>query len=379
MVKEKDYMFLKIISVLILCVLFFAYGCGEANKPRFTAEELAQMPLAQRTGLPEASGGFVFSVAGETITAGEVIAPVMESLRATAQANSFEQFKTRAGPLIKRIFLNKVSNILLYNQARKNAAENIDEALNKATEAEIGKFIAGFGGDYARAEEALKEMGMDWVSFRQYQRKMILTQSYIHQKLPEDRPITYREMMDYYNDMKEKFFTKPATLTFRLIDIEAEKLEPTDPNKDRLQLARELADELVKRINAGEDFGELAKQYSHDYRASFRGLWNPVQPQYLAKPYDILAAEAEKIEPGQIAGPIEAGEHIFIMKLEERDAKTVEPFEKVQSRIEGKIMFDRRRETIDKLTSQLMQEADIENADKFIDFCLEQIYRTSNQ
>jgi len=378
MVGKRDYVFLRIISVSSLCVLFLVCGCG-ADKPRFTEEELAQIPLAQKTGLPEASGGFALSVAGETITADEVIGPLRESLAATSQVNDFERFKQRARPALERILLNKVSNILLYNQAKRDATENIDEALDRATEAEIRKFIVSFGGDYARAEETLKDMGMDWVSFREYQRRRILTQSYIHQQLPEDGPITYRELVDYYNDMKQRYFTKPATLQFRLIDIEAEKLELTDPNKDRRQLAKELADDLVGRINAGEDFAELANKYSHGYRRAFGGLWKPVEPESLAKPYDVLGRQGLTMVPGQVAGPIEEGEHIFIMKLEAKSEASVEPFEEVQSQIEAKIILERRREAIDKLNEEVMRQAAIENADRFIDFCLERIYRTSNR
>jgi len=84
-----------------------------------------------------------------------------------------------------------------------------------------------------------------------------------------------------------------------------------------------LAGELLGRIDNGEGFGALAGQYSHGHRRLFGGLWKPVQPESLAEPYDILAAEAEKIEPGRTTGPIEAanGEHIFIMKLEDKQSQ----------------------------------------------------------
>jgi len=67
------------------------------------------------------------------------------------------------------------------------------------------------------------------------------------------------------------------------------------------------------------------------------------------------------------------------MKLEEKSEASVEPFEAVQSQIEAKIILERRREAIDKLNEEVMQQAAIENADRFIDFCLERIYRTSNR
>jgi parvulin-like peptidyl-prolyl isomerase len=363
-----------------MSVLLLTYGCGGGSKPKFTEEELALIPLAQREGLPEASDGFVLAVGGETITSDEIITePLLDHFRPIAQKSSFEQFKKQARPELEQIIATRVSNILLYQQAKRDTGVDIEDALEKATEAEVRKFVAGFGGDYAKAEQALKQMGMDWRSFREYQKKMILSQDYIRRQLPEYRPITYSELVNCYNEMKEEFFAIPATITFRLIDIQIPKLEVTDPNRSQLEQARKLANELVKRLREGEDFGELAKQYSHDHRASFGGLWQPVQPTSLAKPYDILAAEADRIKPSQIAGPIEAGEHIFIMKLEEKRPKSFEPLENVQKEVEAKINFDRRKKAADEFSANLVQQVALTERDRFIDFCLEKIYRLCKQ
>jgi hypothetical protein len=208
---------------------------------------------------------------------------------------------------------------------------------------------------------------------------MVLSQDYIRRQLPEHRPITYSELVNCYNELREEFFAIPAMITFRLIDIQILKLEVAEPNQSRLEQARELANELVGRLQNGEDFGELAKQYSHGHRASFGGLWKPVQPESLAEPYDILAAEADKMKPGQVAGPIEAGEHIFIMKLEEKRPKSFEPLANVQKEVEAKIIFDRRKKAVDEFSANLMKQTTLTEKDRFIDFCLEKIYRLSKQ
>ena len=377
---------------LVLGLLLIA-GCGGGDKPKFTEEELARMPYAVREGLPKCSGGFVLAVGDKTITADEVIespiitpdgaiVPLIEYFRPIAQRNDFERFREQAIGELEQILAAKVSDILLYSQAKKDAGERLDEALEKAAEAKVR---TSFKGNYAKAEQDLKERGMDRRSFKEYWKKRILSQEYVRQQLPENKPITYSELLDCYNKMKEEFFVREAALKFRLIDIDVAKLEVAEANGNpvpeavqgnRQKQARELASELLGRIQAGEDFSKLAEKHSG---VSFIGFSNPIQPANLEKPYDILAAEAERIEPGQITRPIETGEHIFIMKLEEKRPRSFKPLKEVQGEVEAKIMLGRRKLAIDEFMAKLMQQAALGEKGEFIDFCLEKIYRMSNR
>jgi hypothetical protein len=111
----------------------------------------------------------------------------------------------------------------------------------------------------------------------------------------------------------------------------------------------------------------------------FGGLWQPVQPGSLASPYNMLAAEAENTEPGQIASLVVTPEHVFIMKLEEKQSADYEPFQKVQEQVRVKINFDRRSEVFDRVNAGLMQQVELSKTDEFVDFCLEKIYQMRNQ
>jgi len=372
------------LSVLILMLLG---GCDGGNS-RLTEAEKERRALTQKIELVEAAGGYVLIIGGETLTSDEIIdsrtrlnglfASPKEYFRPIAQANELEQFKERAKGQLEEIIMAKISNILLYQHAKRQAGGNIDEALDKAAESEYRKFILGFGGDQAKADDELKLRLMDKKSFKVQVKKEILIQEYRRSKLPNNRPVTYRELMDCYNLIKDEYFARVARIRFRLIDIQPAMLEVTDPNEDRWQLGKERANKLLELIKSGEDFGELAKQFSHGDWRDFGGLWRPVQPSSLAAPFDILAVEAEKIEPPQVAGPIVTKQHIFIMKLEEKQLAGYEPFEEVQELVEEKVLSDRHNEAVDKLNAEIRREAKLSRTDKFIDFCLEKIYRISN-
>ena len=353
-------------------------GCED--KPRFTAEQIATMPLAKREGLSEPTGGFALVVGEQTVTEDDVIGPVFEQLSQVAQKGDLERFRQVAEPVIEQQLVARITDALLYSRARKDAGEKIDDELDRVVTSEVRRFVMDFGGDYAKAEQALKQMGMDWKKFEQYQRRRVLSQSYIAQMLPDrDQPIAYSEMTAVYNDTKGKLYTTPATLQFRLIDIEPAKLQNVNPEQFRLEQARNLAGQLIKRISEGESFEQLAKEYSQGSWASAGGLWRKVDPESLAAPYDVLAKQAESMKPGEVAGPIEAEGHIFIMQLVEYQPKSVEPFEKVQNQVKASIASDRLRQAIDKLDEQLLQQASAADRVRFVDFCVRKIYAMANR
>jgi parvulin-like peptidyl-prolyl isomerase len=369
------------LSVLILALLG---GCNSGT----TEAEKERQALTRKIELIEAEGGYVLMVGGETLTSDEIIdsrtglnglyVSPKEYFKPVAQAGDFEHFKQRVKRQLEEIIMSKITNILFYQHAKRQAGSNVDEGLEKAAQNEYRRFVLGFGGNQARAEDELRLRQMDKKSFIEEQKRALLIKWYITSKIAYDRPVTYREMEDCYDRIKNKYFARAAKIRFRLIDIQPAKLEVSDRNEDREQLAKRWANKLLALIESGEDFGELAKRYSYGSWREFGGLWRPVEPSSLAAPYDVLAAEAGRMEPGDVTGPIVTKQHVFIMKLEEKQIAGYEPFEDAQELVKEKILLDRRGEVVDKLNADIRREAKLSNTDKFVDFCLEKIYRISN-
>jgi hypothetical protein len=131
----------------------------------------------------------------------------------------------------------------------------------------------------------------------------------------------------------------------------------------------------MDKLSKGEDFGLMAKQYSSEkIKGALGGLWSPIGVGSLAKLYNIIEQECLKIKPGQVAGPVETDNHIFIIKLESKQDQSYEPFEKVQHKIEMSIRAQRRKDAIDNLSNKLMSQAQIGDKTTFIEQCLQAGY-----
>jgi parvulin-like peptidyl-prolyl isomerase len=362
-------------------LIFLAGGCN-SNKP--SDAELERRSITRKIRLVEASGGYVLLVGGETLTSEEVIEtpaeiggkfelPV-EYFKPVAQATELEQFKQRVRDKLYNILLSKISDMLLYQEAKREVGDNIETALEKQTQKVMREFVMAYGGDQIKADEALKARGMDFKSFEERQKKLMLIQWYVSKNTPDDRPITHSKLMECYNRIKDEYFVIPAMIQFRLIHIQPSRMKLW-PMEQRPKLAKHLADRLLERVKSGEDFAKLARQYSHGPMRENGGLWEPVRPGSLAAPYDLIAAEAQKMEPGQVADLIVTRGHIFVMRLEKKQPAGYEPFEKVQQQVRNKILNDRQNEVYEKINAELLQQAELSNADEFVDFCLDKIYQ----
>jgi hypothetical protein len=371
-------------SVLMLAVLLGA-GCGDeaSRKAALTEQEIERLTFA-----PKPTRSDVLMVSGEEIACEDVMggaaeavaggASFRERLEELAAATTLEQFIQVARPQLKQRLDVRISNVVLYKRAKQELGEQVDERLEAMAETELRRFVVEHGGNNAEADEALRGMGMNRPSFKEYAKRQMLAQYARSSRLPSNRPITYSELVDTYESMKDVVFVRPGLIQFRLIDIQAGKVEVTDPNDDLVSAARAVAEGLVTRIIAGEDFGKLAKEYSHGFRRAYGGLWTPRDPESLAEPYAILGEKSKLLEEGEIGGPIDVPGHAFIMKLEKKREKSYLPLAAVQEKVEERIRIDRRRAALERLYADVAAQAAVADTSPFLDGCLTRLHGAVN-
>jgi len=377
-----------ILAVVALAVGLAMAGCGgtEAKKASLTEEEVQRLTEAAKPVAPDE-----LIVSGERITCEDIMtvssrqeasnASFKTWLEEMAKVATLEQFMEVARPRVRQQLGANVSNIVLYKRARRQLGDKIDDTLDKLVEKELRKFVIEHGGNNAEADEALRTMGMNRTTFKEHKKKQILAQYSVESKMSRNRPITHSELVATYERMKDEAFVQPGLIQFRLIDISAAKVELADPNESPVDAARKLAESLVTRIVAGEDFGKLAEEYSKcaDYYVSgSEGLWPARDPESLAPPYAVLADWAKKMKEGEIAGPVDAPGHAFIMKLVQRRDKGYLPMAEVQEKVEENIEDTRRIAAVARLDAEIVEQMALADTDGFLNDCLERLYYAVN-
>ncbi|MEN6428424.1 MAG: peptidylprolyl isomerase [Phycisphaerales bacterium] len=358
-------------------------GCGGNNrKAALTEEEIQEKTYAPLPTRPDE-----ILIGGETITCEDVMmstfdedttGPTLkERLEQRATEIPFDQFLTETRPVIRqRLNRNIITRIVLAKRAKRQLGDKSDDALDKMAEKELRRFIfEEHAGNGAAADAALQRQGMNRTTFKERRKRDMLAQYVVDSKLRRPRPVTYSEIVAKYNEIKDQEYLQEGALQLRLIDIDVAKVPLENAAEDPARKAKLMAEDLRKRIDSGEDFAELARQYSNDPRSAQGGLLSPRAPEAYAAPYDVLARKAMDMERGAVAGPIETAGHWFLMKVEMKQDSGYKPLEDVQGQVREEILRDRRRAALEKLEVEITQQAAITDTTQFVDLCLEKMYR----
>ena len=389
----KEQRLMPKIALLLTLTSIIAAGCNSPEELRLNQRKRLRNTKTYRY---RASRSPSIAISGKIITCDELLnspiqnnetmIPLSDALKSLAQNNDLENFKINAEAPFRLAFGNQISYILIYEMAKKQAikdsknemSDQFDEAIEHQLEKYTKDFvIIQYEGDYEKAQQYLESQGTDWKSFKESQRRLMLISS----QLPQARPITYPELLETYELMKENFYTQLPSIQIRLIDIDLDRYRPPDPNRDKLEQARKLAQNLTAQLRADANFAQLAEKYSNGHNKIYGGLWKPTNPESLAEPYDILAAQTQKMQPGQISDPIETGppQHIFIMKLENKNSRKFTPLREVQQQIESYLINERRQKAVFDLDQEIENRTAIVQTDFFIDLCLERIYENNTE
>jgi len=374
-------------SICLAVALAALVGCAEQSSRRsaLTDEEIKSRIYAQKPERPDH-----LIVSGETITWEDILGslpeesatnpPLKEGLEKAAQASSLPRFLEDQRPVVYQRLINRISSIVLFKRARRELGSKVDEAkLDEYAEMSLRHFILEeHGGNAAEADEALAKAGMNRVTYKQWKRMEGLADHMVKSKYPRNQPVTYGDLLAWYNDVKEAKYLRPGILQLRVIDVQIDRVEGKEPTEDRATRARQVAQELRQKIDGGADFAEVAKeskQYTDDPRAERGGLWMPRDPDSLAAPFDVLARQAQNMKPGQVAGPIQAPGRFFLMKVEAKQERSYRPLSEVQEEVRMEIMNRRFQEVLKEMNDETRRQVALAEVEHFVDFCLQRFYR----
>src|SRR5205807_1688278 len=126
-------------------------------------------------------------------------------------------------------------------------------------------------------EKAVTSEGINWEDFKNNIRNHILTQKVISSEVGSHISIGEDEVKKYYEAHKSEL-VRPEAVALREIEVSTQGKSP-----DELPGLKKKAETALKRVQDGEDFGEIAKRYSDSSTKDQGGLLGVYKRGELAK------------------------------------------------------------------------------------------------
>lgn len=309
---------------LLIFILVFALiaGCGTGQEPE------AETPDAE----------WVARVNGEDITRAEL------DLNVKVLSLIFRTDLTGDAEVETRVVEDLVElNLLTQEAARRGVVADADEL-----EAEVDRLYQGLIEQYegeAELNTAMAEHDLQRDDLVRFVRPHLVRSALID-ALRLDVAASEADVRDFYEQNKEYLYTFEADV------VRARHI---------LVYEEELAQQLAERLQAGEDFAELARVHSVDRsNAPFGGDLGYFERERMVPEF---SAAAFALAPGEISEPVETDFGWHLILVEDRRGPGEVPYEQARSHAEGRVVLQRWQQAVEDLQRDLHATAAIEYAE----------------
>ncbi len=178
----------------------------------------------------------------------------------------------------------------------------------------------------------------------------------VQQKLEAQRKKT---IVDAFLDEKSASKVTPTTVKAEYDRMKEEAKGEMEARASHILVEdKETAEKLLKRLNSGSDFDDLAKEFSTDKASAVSGG----DLGYFTKDKMVkeFAEAAFKLEKGKLSEPIKSDFGWHIIKLVDMRERTIKPFIEQRTAIEQKL----RAQALSQYINDLVDSADVTYLDK---------------
>lgn len=208
--------------------------------------------------------------------------------------------------------------------------------------------------DKAKFEERLKAKNMTVAQVKEKLRDDMRRDKWLKAQVGTQGALTEADAKKYYSEHPD-FFNQPELVRVSHILIGASR----DAAPEAVETKKKLAESLAARLQNGDDFAELAKQYSDDASSKARGGDMGYIPREKTVPEFSDAAFALKQD--QISAPVRTRFGFHLIKLTDRKAPRKLPFEEVKDTIVARVTQQNQAHLASEIVKKLMKGADVKN------------------
>lgn len=329
------------------------YASLTANAP--VSSDILPVSRTEMGDLPVLPDSMPIAVVnGNTILAGDVFAPYARHLVRLQKELPPEQFAQAQRELLKRDLPSHIQRTLLSHALKSTLKQEqinkLDEVLDQAFADHVKTLLEKTGTSSSlELDKKLREEGTSLADIRQTFGVQQLAMQYLATESQVNVQLGRVDLLKHYQDNIHKY-TFPTRVKWQEIRISI------SPGQDRRAAIQKL-NEVVKALQAGDEFSEVARKFSDGPTASQGGHWDWTKEDSLSDTK--LNDELFTLETGAISHIIESPQHFRIIRIVNREEAHVTPFEDLQMELRQDIIAKKRQQRTAEVLEKLKKTATI--------------------
>jgi parvulin-like peptidyl-prolyl isomerase len=204
-----------------------------------------------------------------------------------------------------------------------------------------------FGGDRNTFIKTLEAQSYSLGEFKEHEMERIMVQAMRSHNVKSRMIASPTKIEEYYRKHHDEYTTKEE-IKLRMIMISGQK------DTGNAQAQKGLAEEVLGRLAAGNDFGQTAQIYSEDSTRDNGGDWGWI-------PRNTLAAALEKfafnMPVGRISNIIDYAGNYYILKVEDKRGGTTKSLAEARGDIEKKLIQEEAQQLQERWVAGLRKKA----------------------
>jgi len=306
----------------------------------------AQLAAAPADNLNQRYANGIVAIAEEkVITVDDVrreIGPLVPEIQRTARSE--QEFNEKLEALQEDVINNLIDRVLIVKEFYKDEKRRVPSSYIDNQLAET--IITQFDGDRSKYLAYLRSRGISQKDYRKEIEEDMIFSFMRSQQMKSGMTVSPTRIEAYYNENKERFYQEDS-VKLRLIQISRTPQDSDDTLKAK-------AGTVVTELNAGADFGDIARKYSQDSRKSKGGDWGWQRRSDLRKEFSEVIFSLKK---GERSEPLVTPEGAFIFLAEDRKYAGTLSIDDVRPEIEKALVQQSSRKAMERWLEKLRRNA----------------------
>ena len=318
----------KRVSSFVLLLLFMA---------------MTTFALAEETQPPTDKAALVN---GTVITQAELdsqMKVVMDRLRASGRLPDVSQLDQ----IRSQVLQNLIARELLYQESQKKGIKISEEEVNK----QLITLKAQFPNE-AEFNNALIRMNLTEVSIKEKLERDLALKKLIEDEIAPKVTVSDSDIRAFYENNPETFKQPERVKASHILIKVDSKADPSQKAE-----AQKKIDLVQAKLQKGEDFGALAKEYSEGPSGPKGGDLGYFTRGQMVKPFEETAFA---MKPGEVSGMVETRFGYHLIKVTDKTPEGTMPYDDVKERLGEFLKQQKIQEEINVYVKRIEEKAKIE-------------------